>query len=109
MRKFLFCSRTPVLAASLALGALAGCHKERAAPDERCATPATVRDLTGFDGCGKVLELANGQRLEPSGAAWRNFVSTDGQRIVVGYTPVSGASICMVGQTVEITCIRTEN
>ena len=31
----------------------------------KCSTPATVRDLTGLDGCGYVFELEDGTRLEP--------------------------------------------
>ncbi|GAA4369442.1 hypothetical protein GCM10023185_43030 [Hymenobacter saemangeumensis] len=74
-----------------------------------CAMLVTVRDLTGLDGCGKVLVLADGTRLEPTGAVWTNFPSADGQRVLVGYRPVAGGSICMVGQLVEVTCIRPAN
>ena len=86
-----------------------GCRDDSVVPTDGCATPATVRDLTGFDGCGKVLVLPSGQRLEPSGAAWTTFAAADGQHVIVGYTPTNGASICMVGQTVEVTCIRAAN
>ncbi|MDO7876257.1 hypothetical protein Q5H93_16045 [Hymenobacter sp. ASUV-10] len=64
-----------------------------------------MRDLTGLDGCGKVLELSDGRRLEPTGALWWNFNATDGQQVFVDYRPVSMGSICMVGETVELTCI----
>ena len=116
MRKFLFWARTPALVASLALGALAACRKESVDPDDfcndyptDCATPATVRDLTGLDGCGKVLELANGQRLEPSGPVWDSFASANGQRVAVSYAQTAAVSTCMVGKTVEITCIHAVN
>lgn len=97
----------------LALGLLVGCQKEKSIepiicyiqPTD-CNTPAIVRDLTGLDGCGKVLELANGQRLEPNGAIWRGFTPTNGQHVLINYVTISAASICMVGQTVEITCIH---
>ena len=62
--------------------------------------------LTGLDGCGKVLELASGKRLEPSGAAWTDFKSSAGQRVLVRYEPNSNMSICMVGQSVTVTCIQ---
>jgi len=103
----------------LAAAGLSSCEKKEAAdikpvdapiicpePGD-CSTPATVRDLTGLDGCGKVLELSNGTRLEPTGPLWSSFNSTDGLQVLVGYRPISGGSICMVGQLVEVTCIRT--
>ncbi len=101
-----------LLPALLLLGsaALTACwDKEK---NEDCApkcdgVPATVRDLTGLDGCGKVLELANGRRLEPSGAEWTNFKSANGQRVIVRYEPNNHlGSICMVGQSVTVTCIQ---
>jgi hypothetical protein len=108
--------RLAPLAIVLTLGLLGGCRKDNAAAPEicisypvACNTPATVRDLTGLDGCGKVLELANGQRLEPHGTVWNSFTSTNGQQVFINYTPTPNASICMVGQTVEITCIHAAN
>jgi hypothetical protein len=75
---------------------------------QNCNVPATVRDLSGLDGCGKVLELTNGKRLEPFGSTWTSFPSTDGQRVLIGYQPAEGGSICMVGAIVTITCIRAD-
>lgn len=101
--------RSACVTAALAIVVLGGCRKDSADPADSCATPATVRDLTGFDGCGKVLVLATGQRLEPRGAAWANFAAVDAQHVIVGYAPTNGVSSCMVGQTVEVTCIRAAN
>lgn len=33
--------------------------------DDGCDRHATVKNLTGLDGCGFVFELGNGSRLEP--------------------------------------------
>lgn len=88
------------------------CQKDPAPPailPVSCATPATVRDLTGLDGCGMVLELKSGQRLEPTGSVWQNFKATDGQPVLIDFTRTSNASACMVGQVVEITCIRASS
>lgn len=87
-----------------------------------CTTPATVKDLTGLDGCGFVFELEDGTRLEP---VWTvgfcgtpplpkevtedplyNFAFVDGKKVTIGYEPLTSPSICMVGQTVKITCIQ---
>ncbi|UOQ96378.1 hypothetical protein MUN81_14105 [Hymenobacter sp. 5317J-9] len=114
-RYFSFARRTWSVAL-LGVVLLTSCKKADTEPDDKivicygypgaCDTPATVRDLSGLDGCGKVLELANGKRLEPHGTAWNSFPSANGQHVVIGYVPAGSVSICMVGQPVEITCIR---
>ena len=67
-------------------------------------TKATIKDYTGLDGCGMLIVLENGVEIEPSNL--NNFSSTvsisDGQKIWVKYHEIGGASICMVGPTVEI-------
>ena len=85
-----------------------------------CATPATIKDMRGLDGCGYVFVLDNGQKLEPVSIAspnntspqaneltyqLQNFSFKDGQRVKIAYKEINAVSICMVGQTVEITCI----
>lgn len=86
-----------------------------------CDVPATVRDLTGLDGCGFVFELADGSRLIPGGSIGYcgngpipeevtnnplfNFEFVDGKEVLIGYTPVEGSTICMAGQVVKITCL----
>jgi len=87
-----------------------------------CSVPATVLDLTGFDGCGWVLELADGRRLEPAipfldcgtpplpkeitEDPLYNFALRDGQKVRISYEETNRPSICMVGPTVKITCIE---
>ena len=87
---------------------------------ESCSTPATVRDLTRFDGCGFVFELENGQRLEPLRIFWcgtpplpkeqmedplYNFEFVDGKKVLISYEETKSPSICMVGPVVKITCL----
>jgi len=93
----------------LATGLLAlatSCQKADQAPG--CGTPATVRNLTGFDGCGYVLQLDNGKRLEPHGTLWQSFAKQDGARVTISYEVAPAASICMVGEGVELTCIQAQ-
>ncbi|AYA35952.1 hypothetical protein D3Y59_02120 [Hymenobacter oligotrophus] len=84
------------------------CDKENPEPTncEDCTTLATVRDLKGLDGCGYVLELPDGKRLEPSGKLWQDLAKQDGAKVKVSYEPEPRASICMVGETVKVTCLR---
>lgn len=86
-----------------------------------CSVPATVRDLTGFDGCGWVFELSDGQRLEPQRMILMcgtpplppeitedplyDFEWVNGKTVYISYQELDAASICMVGPVVKITCI----
>ncbi|MCW5910592.1 MAG: hypothetical protein KIT62_05930 [Cyclobacteriaceae bacterium] len=83
---------------------------------------ATVRDLTGLDGCGFVFELADGTRLEPQRLAYcgtpplpkevtedplYNFEWADGKQVIIGFEEIADvASICQVGPIVKITCLK---
>jgi len=82
---------------------------------------ATVRDLTGLDGCGFVFELEDGTRLEPNRIGYCgtpplpkeitedplfNFEFVDGKQVIIGFEEVGGASICMVGAIVKINCLE---
>lgn len=86
-----------------------------------CTVPATVLDFTGFDGCGFVLELEDGSRIEPirpfidcgtpplpkeiTEDPLYNFEFIDGKKVRISYRETDSPSICMVGPVVKITCI----
>lgn len=86
-----------------------------------CETKATVKDLTGLDGCGFVFELEDGTRLQPElppgcgfgsmamaapDDALFNFEWRDGKVVTINYELVPDAvGICMVGDIVKITCL----
>jgi hypothetical protein len=110
---------TLVLLATLIL--LFSCKKEEVIGKEGCTTLATVRDLTGLDGCGFVFELGDGTRLEPLRVYYcgtpplpkevtedplNGFVFEDGKKVKIGYEEMPAISICMVGPTVKITCLE---
>ena len=100
---------------------LCGCSDDVLSPESlNCSTPATVRDLSGLDGCGYVFELNDGTRLEPVMMAYcgtpplpkeitenplYRFEFTDGKKVLISYTVTDGVSICQVGPRVTITCI----
>ena len=86
------------------------------------AVLATVKDLTGLDGCGFVFELADGTKLEPQMLFFcgtpplpkevtenplYNFQWVDGKQVRIAYEEIpDAASICMVGKIVKITCLE---
>jgi hypothetical protein len=85
-------------------------NREEEVEPATCNTFATLKDLRGLDGCGFVLVLDDGQRLEFELQTPRvNFNLADGKRVKVSYKESTRPSICMVGKTVEITCISEVN
>ena len=81
---------------------LSGCNKSTC----ENAQKAKFKDLTGLDGCGMVIELPNGSYLEPTNLNEMDIEMTDGKKIWVSYHSLPNmASICMVGDIVEIDCI----
>jgi hypothetical protein len=86
-----------------------------------CSMRATIRDLSGLDGCGFVFELENGDRLQPvmkffcgtqplpkemTEDPLYNFSFEDGKVVFISWLPADDhASACMAAELVEITCI----
>ena len=66
----------------------------------------TIEDFTGrLDGCGYLIQLDNGKRLEPvSNVSGRELIP--GRRVSIEYISKPAVSICMAGETVEITSLR---
>lgn len=69
------------------------------------AVKGEFKDLTGLDGCGMVIELSNGEKIEPRNLSDFNVEPEDGKKIWVKYHLAEGGSICMVGDIVRIDCI----
>ena len=122
--------RLTLISSLLAL-AMFACQEENAAP--ACSTLATVRDFTGRDGCGWVLELDDSTYLEPylssvstydplwcgevspnyqegpraNASLWYNANLQDGMTVRIAYRVLSDqASICMASDVVEVTCLE---
>lgn len=84
--------------------------------------PATVRDLSGLDGCGFVFELSDGSKLQPFMLGYCgtpplpkevtddplfDFEWVDGKQVLIAYEVVPEVtSSCMVGEIVKITCLQ---
>ena len=69
-------------------------------------TMATVVNMTGLDGCGYLLKLEDGKKLEPDKPLEETF-RVDGLPVWVKFQMTKGmASICMAGQIVRISHIE---
>lgn len=85
------------------------CNPSEEEPAPACDPPATIRDLTGRDGCGFVLVLDNGQRLQPHGTLWQEYAKHDGERVTISYAVSPAASGCPAGKSVELKCLQQQN
>ena len=75
--------------------------------DKEClnSVEAEFKDLTGLDGCGMLIELSNGDYLEPYNLNTFDIEVVDGKEIWVNYHIIGAVSACMTGDIVEIDCI----
>ena len=91
----------------LLLGLLLGSACDKMDPlNQNVGEFGIVKDYTGLDGCGFIIELDNGNKLEPVSLEDTAFVFKDGERVYVEYTPLQDyGSICMVGITAHIDSI----
>ena len=64
-----------------------------------------IKDYTGLDGCGLMIDLDNGNRLEPVKNS-SGIILEKNKRVVITYKSVPAASICLAGETVEIVSLR---
>ena len=78
------------------------CNKDRACPG---SVEGVMHNYAGLDGCGWVIEI-NGSIYEPTNINDfnANFL-VEGKKVNVIYEEKQAASICMVGQTITISCL----
>lgn len=73
----------------------------------KCATNGIVRNMAGLDGCGFLIELEDGRKVEPVVMEDKSFKFKDGQKIRFTYEQEREMmSVCMGGMTVRVTCIE---
>jgi len=81
-----------------------------------CTERATITDFTGLDGCGLMLVLDDGTRLNPERRVYIQapkreddplyyFEMKAGEKVKISYKETGGADACMAGKRVFITCI----
>jgi hypothetical protein len=69
-----------------------------------------VIDYTGLDGCSYIVELDNGEKLDPVSLIDSTFQFIDGRRVALRYTVLTEqASNCMVGKMVSLDWIAYIN
>ncbi len=87
----------------ISLGLLVSCSKNTSCTS---ASKGKLKNLTGLDGCGWVIE-ANGKTYEPINLGeFDSSLLVENQQIFFSYNSFSGGSICMVGETIHLTCVE---
>lgn len=105
---------------------LFNCNRQEKAAEQvavGCSEIASVVDVSagqtdfkGLDGCGLMLELEDGTRLNPEKRVYIQapkqeddplyyFTLTAGDKVKVTYRETNGMDACMAGKRVFITCI----
>ena len=86
----------------ISLALLVSCSKSTSCTG---ATKGKLKNLTGFDGCGWVIE-ANGKTFEPVNLGeFDSSLLAENQKIYFSYSPFPVGSICMVGETIQLLCV----
>jgi hypothetical protein len=67
-----------------------------------------MRNKTGLDGCGWVLQLNDNTYLEAQNLNEFEIEFVEGKDLHVKYEEIEGGSICMVGKIVKITCLTED-
>ena len=111
--------KTIVLSVAVLLASLFKCNRGEKTAEHvpaGCSETAEVVDFTGLDGCGLMIVLKDGTRLNPEKRVYVQapkreddplyyFTLVAGEKVKVSYKETSGADICMAGKQVFITCI----
>lgn len=78
-----------------------GCTKDNSSIE----ATGIVQDFTGLDGCGKMIVLDSGVKLEIISLPSNTTLEVN-RRVSVEYKPEPRASVCMAGITVHIISLQ---
>ena len=82
-------------------------QKQTTQPKNDAAVQGILKNMTGLDGCKWLIELTNGNKLQPTNLADFNIALEDGKPVTVDYVAQPGVmSTCMAGKVVKIITIK---
>lgn len=100
---------------------LSSCEDE-SITSEICSLTGVIKDYSGLDGYGYIIETSEGEKFDPiwiwgwcgtpplpEGATQDplyNFTMEDGMLVSFSYELYDGATICMAGTPIVLTCIE---
>jgi len=98
--------RQTIVIVLIALFCACNSTKKTNTTDMKCEHTGIVKDHTGLDGCKYLIELKNGDKLQPVEVV-DNFQWQDGQQINFSYEEMPDAmTTCMAGKVVKVTCVE---
>jgi hypothetical protein len=98
-RQILFLS---IMAFTIATMCLLSCEKETTNKCEN-SQEGVLRNLTGLDGCGWIIQLTDSTKLEPINLEDFNVELVENKSVCIQYVErIDLGSYCMVGKVVEI-------
>lgn len=91
----------------LTVAVLAGCCTSKRVNESTCTSSGIVRDFSGLDGCKLLIELDNGDLLNPAELP-EGATLTPGERLIFSFEILEGyISTCMSEKyIVKITCLK---
>lgn len=100
--KFIYC----ILCVAM-ISLAAECNSNQNSDNMKDKIVGEVKDFSDLDGCGYLIVLEDGKKLQPGEIVDENWEWKDGQKIVFSYEPMPDMmSICMAGEIVKITAIE---
>ncbi len=85
---------------------ISGCASKKkvpATPADKQAVYAKVIDYSEIAGCTYLLELSDGQKLQPVNL--QEEYKRIGLKLFITYKPYDGVSVCMTGKMVTLTSV----
>lgn len=95
-----------IVAFAIAFVFIVSCEKETT---NRCenSQEGTLKDLTGLDGCGWIIQLSDSTKLEPINLDDFDIELTENKTVCIKFHERKDlGSYCMVGKVVEIDFIE---
>ncbi|UKN02531.1 hypothetical protein K6119_03225 [Paracrocinitomix mangrovi] len=84
---------------------ITSCNKNNGCPNN--SEKAVIRDYSNVsDSCGVIIQTEDGTKLEATNLSEYGYVNMDsGQLVWVKYKEAAGASICGLGEVVQLKCL----
>jgi len=96
-----------ILVSVLASVSLFACENKNHGSRCEDAEEGILRNMSGLDGCGWIIQLSDSTKLEPTNLNVFDIELKDNKPVCVRYHELEdAASICMVGKVVEIDYIE---
>jgi hypothetical protein len=74
--------------------------------DDKNLIEGVLVDMNNLDGCGWIIKLQDGTKLQPINMDKFELEPKDGAAVLFSYKKVDMAGVCMVGQMVELLSIK---